>query len=259
MKRAFFIDVQGTLICDEKKEPIPGACEFIQELNLQEIPYVVITNNTKEESSLFLQDLKLKGLDIKNYLDPFSILTKEVKVKKVAAFGTQKFLDILQTLGYSLDYKEPEALVVSIKKDYDNEDYSLMIEMALKTDILIGMHETSTYSKDGKRYPGVGSIMKMIKFAVNKDYKVVGKPSFNFYNKARELIAYDFNDIVVISDDMIGDLIGAKNLGMETTLVLSGKIKDEKEIIPTLKNSEKPNYICKDMADVLKLLKKGEI
>jgi ribonucleotide monophosphatase NagD (HAD superfamily) len=28
MAKGFFIDVQGTLICDEKREPIAGACAF---------------------------------------------------------------------------------------------------------------------------------------------------------------------------------------------------------------------------------------
>lgn len=259
MKRAFFIDVQGTLICDEKKEPIAGACEFIKKLNEDLIPYVVITNNTKEDSLEFLTNLREMGLDIKNYIDPFFLLKKELKVKKVAAFGTKAFLDILKSLNYELDFENPEALVISIKKDYTNEDYALMIEMALKANEFIAMHETSTYFKDKKRYPGVGAIAQMIKFAVNKEYKVVGKPSYNFYNEARELTSCKFEDITVISDDMIGDLIGAKNLKMKTSLVLSGKIKDKDEIIHTLKNSEKPDYICKDMKEVLELLDKGEI
>jgi NagD protein len=99
----------------------------------------------------------------------------------------------------------------------------------------------------------------MIKFAVNKDYKVVGKPSYNFYNKARKLINSKFNDITVISDDMIGDLLGAKRLKMKTSLVLSGKIKDENEIIHTLKDNDKPNFICKDMSEVLELFNRGKI
>ena len=259
MNRAFFIDVQGTLICDEKREPIKGACEFIDKLNSTEVPYVVITNNTKEKSSKFLEELKNKGLDIKNYIDPFSILTKEVRVKRVAAFGTEGFLEVLKSLGYELDFERPEALIISIKKDYDNEDYALMIEMATRTNHLVGMHETSTYSKDGKRYPGVGSIMNMIKYAVNKDYTVIGKPSFNFYDSAREMINKNFDEITVISDDMIGDLIGAKNLKMKTSLVLSGKVKDEKEILHTLENEHRPDFICKDMETILELFERGQI
>ena len=258
-KKGFFIDVQGTLICDEKKEPINGAIEFINTLNEKCIPYVVITNNTKARSRDFLKTLQDKGLNIKNYIDPFSLLEKTATQKNVAAFGADDFLNVLQQLGYTFDYENPASMIVSIKKDYNNEDYAKMIECAYKTNDLIGMHETSTYLKDGNRYPGVGAIMSMIKFAVNKEYKVVGKPSFNYYDKAREILDLNFEDITIISDDMMGDLVGAKKFGMKAALVLSGKVKSANEVIPTLSDDEKPEFICKDMSEILELLNRDEI
>lgn len=259
MSKAFFIDVQGTLIDDINKEPIAGSCEFIEYLNKNSIPYVVITNNTKQNSEYFLEELKLKGFDIRNYIDPFCILEENLKHKKIAAFGTDTFIEVIKSLGYELDYDNPETLVVSIKQDYCNEDYAQMIECAYKAKDLIGMHGTSTYSKEGKRYPGVGSIMNMIKFAVNKDFKIVGKPSSNFYQEAKNLINCDFKDITIISDDMIGDLIGAQKLNMKSTLVLSGKTKSKEEITSTLEKNEMPNNIFKNMSEVLSSLKKGEV
>jgi len=258
-KKGFFIDVQGTLICDEKREPILGAVEFIDILNERDIPYMVITNNTKAKSEDFLASLQNKGLNIKNYIDPFSLLQKVALKKNVAAFGTEEFLAVLLQLGYELDFENPASLIVSIKKDYHNDDYAKMIDCAYKTDDIIGMHETSTYLKEGSRYPGVGAIMSMIKFAVNKEYKVVGKPSFSYYEKARELLDMNFEDITIISDDMMGDLVGAKKFGMKAGLVLSGKVKCASEVIPTLSENEKPEFICKDMSEIVELLNRNEI
>jgi NagD protein len=259
MKKGYFIDVQGTLIDDLNKEPINGAIEFIQTLNERHVPYVVITNNTKEKSEDFLQSLIDKGLPIQSYVDPFFLLQQNVTQKKVAAFGTAEFLNILQQLGYELEYNHPEVLLVSIKKDYTNEDYALMIECGLKAHKLVGMHETSLYAKEGKRYPGVGSIMQMIQFAVNKPYSVVGKPSRSFYEHARLMLGLEFNDITIISDDMIGDLLGAQNLSLKSCLVLSGKIKDKNEILQTLEPTQHPDLICKDMSEVLQYFNKGDI
>ncbi|WP_044416485.1 HAD-IIA family hydrolase [Halarcobacter anaerophilus] len=258
-EKRFFIDVQGTLIDDIAKKPIKGACEFIKYLNNNNIPYVVITNNSKHKSEDFIEELKQKGFDIKNYIDPFYILKEVLKTKKIAAFGTDKFLEVLKQMGYQLDFKDFDSLIVSIRQDYTNEDYAKMIECAFKTDDLIAMHGTSTYSKEGKRYPGVGAIMSMIKFAVNKDYETVGKPSFEFYEKARKLIDLDFKNITVISDDMIGDLLGAKALKMKTNLVLSGKTKSKEEIVNTLDKKDLPDKIFNDMSEILASLKKGEI
>ncbi|MDD2567089.1 MAG: HAD family hydrolase, partial [Thiovulaceae bacterium] len=63
----YFIDVQGTLISDADKSPLRGSREFIQKLNQERIPYMVITNSTKEDSKDFYAFLCKQGFDF-----PFS-------------------------------------------------------------------------------------------------------------------------------------------------------------------------------------------
>jgi NagD protein len=256
-KKAFFIDIQGTLIDDINKKPINGAIDFINTLNKNDILYTVITNNSRYKSEIFLDLLNKKGFNIKSYLDPFYLLNDLINNKNIACFGTDDFIQIMKDLGYIIDYENPSSTVISINKDYTNEDYSNMIESTYKSDNLIGMHGTSTYSKNGKRYPGVGSIMNMIKFATNKNFKIVGKPSLNYYNRAKKQLNLDFDDITIISDDMIGDLYEAKKLGMKTILVLSGKIKSKKELSNI--DYEKLDFVCEDISEVLTLLNRNII
>ena len=108
-----FIDVQGTLLNDNDKSLIKGASELIAWLNLRQIPYVIITNNTKDLN--FLANLRKKGLDIKDnaYLDPFFVLRQRLAPCKVAAFGADEFKNALRELEFSLDYETPEALLVA--------------------------------------------------------------------------------------------------------------------------------------------------
>ncbi|MBS8262823.1 HAD family hydrolase, partial [Roseibium polysiphoniae] len=70
----FFLDVQGTLISDHDKSLIHCAKELIDFLNAKNLPYLIITNNTKKLD--FLEKLQQKGLAIKEnaYIDPFSVL-----------------------------------------------------------------------------------------------------------------------------------------------------------------------------------------
>ena len=242
----FFIDVQGTLIDDIKREPIDGAIEFIDKLNKLKIPYVVVTNNTKHKSEEFLKYLNDIGFSINSnsYIDPLMVLNEIVKEKDILAFGTEEFLNILEDNNFNLNTKNPKAVIVSVKKDFNNEEFAIMIEALLNGAKLFGMHQTTLYAKDGKRYPGVGAILEMLKFATNKEFEIVGKPSVNFYQKAKEkLKAKNFSDITIISDDVKGDLIGAKELGLKTVFVLSGKYRDVNEIIPLLKEEQKPDLI----------------
>jgi len=254
----FFIDIQGTLISDEDKSPLPGAIEFIRWLNQTSTPYLLITNNTKQASQEFLASLQKRGfpVDLAHYIDPLMVLQEFLPPQKVAAYGTEEFLQNLLKLGYTLDFNSPQSVLVAIKKEFTNDEYADMIEFLLGGAKLVGMHETSIYAKDAKRYPGVGAILQLLSFATRKNYEVVGKPSELFYTKALQKLQKQnsqvaFDTITIISDDVTGDLVGAKKLGMHTIFVTSGKFRNAEEILPSLGLHEQPDRVLKNIGEML--------
>lgn len=258
----FFIDVQGTLIEDNTKLPVRGAIAFIDYLNTSRIPYMVITNSTKNPSEEFLGYLNSIGLAIPrdHYLDPLMLLERHIgKNEKVAAYGSEPFLRVVEGMGYTLEYCRPDVVLIAIKEDFTADEYAQIIEFLLSGARLIGMHETTLYVKNHKRYPGVGAILKMLEFATSAPYTVVGKPSRPFFDEALRLIrmqqgGIEYNDLTIISDDMKGDITGAQALGMKGIFVLSGKIRNADEILPSLKPSEHPAAVYADMQEVLENL-----
>lgn len=258
----YFIDVQGTLIEDNTKLPTRGAIAFIDYLNAHHIPYMVITNSTKNPSDEFLGYLNSIGLNIprERYLDPLMMLENHVdKTQKVAAYGSEPFLDVVRSMGYTLDYTLPDVVLVAIKENFTPDEYAQMIEFLLRGAELIGMHETTLYVKNHKRYPGVGAILKMLEFATSTPYTVVGKPSIPFFEEALSRLGTQkagaqFCDVTIISDDVKGDLIGAQHLGMKGIFVLSGKYRSSEEIIPSLKPQDRPAEIYPDMQGILESL-----
>lgn len=255
---SFFIDVQGTLLSDADKSPVNGACKLIEFLNKKNLPYIVITNNTKHTSAEFLASLRQKGLAVKDgaYLDPFCVLDDIIKPCEVAMFGADEFINTMQKLGYTQNLKNAKAVMVASFDDFKFSDFASMIELINDGAKFIPMHETSVYKKHGRLFPGVGAIASMIKNATGTEYKAVGKPSVKFFQTALNLIkkqdnSLNFKDIKIISDDARGDLSGAKNLGMQTVLVLSGKVS-------SVQNSGvKPEIldeIYKDVGEFLEVL-----
>ncbi len=252
----YFIDVQGTLIDDVDRLPIRGAAAFIAELNAAGTPYMVITNNTKRPGREFHAYLREIGLEIpaERYLDPLMTLEAILPHEGVAAYGSEPFLRVIEEMGYRLDYSDPRSVLVAVKEDFDAEEYAQMIGFLLKGARLVGMHETTLYAKNGKRYPGVGAILKMLEFATSARYEVVGKPSMAFYGEAlrrlrQQIPDADFEDVTIISDDVKGDLVGAKALGMKTVFVLSGKYANADEIIPHIPADQVPDLVCADMQE----------
>ncbi|MDQ7044471.1 MAG: HAD-IIA family hydrolase [Sulfurimonas sp.] len=254
----YFIDVQGTLISDNDKSPLKGSIEFINMLNEKKIPYMVVTNNTKKKSKVFysfLQDLGF-NFDYGKYLDPLMLLESRVCKDSVAAYGAEEFLNTLVEMGYTLDYKNPKTVLLAIKEDFRPDEYAEIIDFLLAGASLVGMHETSIYAKNNKRYPGLGAILKLLEFATSVSYEVIGKPSDSFYEKALSLLQnqkkdISFTDIEMISDDVKGDLGGAKELGMKTSFVTSGKYKTQEEIVPFLKENLKPDFVYGNMQEIL--------
>lgn len=258
----YFIDVQGTLISDADKSPIRGSREFIAKLNAAKIPYMVITNNTKKDSKVFYDFLHSLGFSFpfEHYLDPLMTLEHTIsKEEGVAAYGAEEFLAVLRATGYKLDYQNPQTVLIAIKEDFTNEEFAQMIDFILSGASLVGMHETSIYAKNSKRYPGVGAILKMLEFATSAGYKVVGKPSTPFYEEALRRLQTQksdaaFEQITIISDDVKGDLGGAKEMGMQTYFVTSGKYKSAEEIVPLLEERLRPDAVYADMQEILERL-----
>lgn len=248
----YLIDIQGTLIDDKKREPIEGAIEFIDDLNKKKIPYMLITNNTKFSSDEFKSYLRGLGFsfDNKAYIDPLMCLKSYVGSKTIAAIGNENFIKLLQEQGYLFGDK-PDFLVISLKENLTYDDLATAVETIQGGAKLIAMHATSVYAKNGRKYPGLGAIAKALEFATGVKAKVVGKPSVEFYKEALFILgAKNKNEVTVISDDAIGDLIGAKKMGMKTALVLSGKYEKEEQILPFLKSCELPDAVYQSVADM---------
>lgn len=257
----YFLDIQGTLISDFDKTPIKGSIEFVDMLNETNTPYMLLTNNTKKASFEFFTYLKSIGFNISfdKYLDPFMLLQSHVDKESVAAYGSTEFLNTFVNMGYVLDFKNPKTVLIATKEDFTSEEYSQMIDFLLAGASLVGMHETSIYAKNSKRYPGVGAILKLLEYATSVEYKVVGKPSETFYTEAlkhlkKQAPLANFNDITIVSDDVKGDLGGAKEMGMKTIFVTSGKYKNAKEIVPFLDDKLKPDLIYGDMQEIMESL-----
>jgi len=254
----YFIDVQGTLISDEDKSPLSGSIEFINMLNEKQLPYMIVTNNTKKPSEKFYNFLCAQGFlfSFDKYIDPLMLLETRVSKDSVAAYGAEEFLTTLESMGYTLDYENPKTVLLAIKENFTHEEYAQIIDFLLEGASLVGMHETSIYAKNNKRYPGVGAILKLLEFATSVKYEVVGKPSKAFYSEALELLKKQdskasFTSIEMISDDVKGDLGGAKELGMTTSFVTSGKYRTEEEIVPFLKRELRPDFVYANMQEIL--------
>ncbi|RME12461.1 MAG: hydrolase, partial [Aquificota bacterium] len=106
---------------------------------------------------------------------------------------------------------------------------------------------------DGLYFPGAGSIALAIAHACNydKDLPNLGKPSEEFIRYA--LMGLDGEDIYLVSDDVYTDLLGARDLGLKTVFMTTGKYKREE----LLKADFKPDLVFDSLTRLLDYLYKA--
>jgi len=102
------------------------------------------------------------------------------------------------------------------------------------------------YPSEEGHIPATGAILASVEVASGIKAKVAGKPESMIFEVALEKVNKD--KIVMIGDRLDTDILGGKNAGLSTILVLSGSTKKK-----DLEDSEiKPDYVINDVRDLLK-------
>jgi HAD superfamily hydrolase (TIGR01458 family) len=89
-----------------------------------------------------------------------------------------------------------------------------------------------------------GPFVAALEFATGKTATVIGKPSKAFFEMALRDMDLRPDQAVMVGDDIITDIAGARKIGMKTVLVRTGKFREE-----TLRNAViKPTLVIDSIA-----------
>ena len=98
--------------------------------------------------------------------------------------------------------------------------------------------------------PSVGALAAAIEYATQSEPVVIGKPSPAYFQQALDELNVPAPDVLVVSDDPLSDLAGAKRLGMRAAFVLSGKYRDP-AVLATIPPDEQPDLMANRIGDLL--------
>ena len=96
----------------------------------------------------------------------------------------------------------------------------------------------------------VGPFAAALEFATEKSSKVIGKPAREFFLTALNDIGCATNEAIMIGDDIVSDVGGAQDCGIQGVLVRTGKYR------PTDENHPKvtPDLIVNNLANFIDIL-----
>ncbi|MCS6998832.1 MAG: HAD-IIA family hydrolase [Aquificaceae bacterium] len=234
-KPILLIDLDGVLVKDKALTPFEDALHFLQSLRSLDIPFRVVSNNSTRPPERIIRELREKSIHLKEeeFLSPLSLLghyLKERGFKRLFFIGMQAVKEYLQGLGFEVVEEEGvDAVVVGQDRGLDFRKLKLATSAVfLRGAKLVPVNLSRIVrDDDGLYFPGAGSIALAIAHACNYGEKLpnLGKPSEEFIRQALKDLPED--EVYLVSDDLYTDLMGAREMGLKTLFMTSGKYGEE--------------------------------
>ena len=230
---AFLFDLDGTLYTDAG--PIPGAVEALAELRRRGVPFRCVTNTTRRSRRLLAERLAGYGLVV----EPAEIITAVMSgvallrsrgVRRVAAYVATETLEDLAA--FDLGSARPEVVVVGdLGEAWDFEKLNQAFHHLMDGADLLALQRDRYWLKGDALALDAGPFVAALEYATGKTAKVCGKPSADFYQAAvatlPAAVAAHPRDVVMVGDDVWGDVQGAQQAGLTAWMVRTGKFRDD--------------------------------
>jgi phospholysine phosphohistidine inorganic pyrophosphate phosphatase len=231
---AQLLDMNGVLYQGE--HAVPGASEAVLWLREQRIPHLFLTNTTSRPRSSLVE--KLAGLGIR--ADAHSILTPPVAAVEwlrahapgPAAFfvpeATASDFEALPLLSREARSGAASVVVGDLGSawDFDTLNRAFRLLMDDPCPVLVALGMTRYWrAHDGLRLD-VAPFIAALECATGARAVVIGKPARPFFEVAMGRLHHRADEVVMIGDDIVGDVEGAQRSGIRGVLVRTGKFRE---------------------------------
>ena len=249
--KPILIDLDGVL--RSGNNVLPGIETFLSALEKIENPKIILSNSTLNSAKDMIDFFEMKNINIRipiiTAADASLDYIKE-RYTKVAVYAVDKVKCLFEDY---LDFENPQAILVG---DLDKEwNYQIMNEIfrfIMDGRDFIAMQKNKFWTTPVQGILlDAGAFIKGLEYASGNEALLLGKPSPEYFKSALKKMNCNENDkFIMIGDDVINDMKGAKNLGADTILIYTGKTKypvdqNEKQFI---------DYEVQNLTDLSKLI-----
>jgi NagD protein len=248
---SYLTDMDGVLVHEDHL--IPGADKFLQELQANDIPFLVLTNNSIRTPRDLQARLRHTGLDIPeeaiwtSALATATFLNEQRPGGTAYVVGESGLTTALHEIGYVLTDSDPDYVVLGETRTYSFEAITTAIRLVDRGARFIATNPDATGPSREGLLPATGSVAALISRATGRDPYYVGKPNPLMMRSALRRIGAHSQSSVMIGDRMDTDIISGLEAGMRTILVTSGiSTRDSFEQFPYC-----PTRVVDSVADLV--------
>jgi len=233
---AILFDLDGVLY--EGDQAIAGAADAVNWFIENDIPHLFLTNTTSQSRNGLVK--KLNGFGIQsnkeNFLTPPVVAKQYLQqnnISDIALFvpeiTTEEFSDFELVANQHISTNEDIGAIVigDLGKEWTfnimNTIFRLLIKNPQAKLIALGM--TRYWKTNEGLQLDVGPMIKAFEYATGIDAIVTGKPAMPFFEAAIVLLGAQ-DHILMIGDDIRGDIEASQKAGLKAIQVRTGKFTE---------------------------------
>ncbi len=251
MTLAILFDLDGVFYQADKA--VAGAADVARWAKDNAIAHLFLTNTSSRPRSALVEKLAGFGIDT----DEAHILTPPVAAvrwlqqnlagEKIALFVPDKTKAEFADFEVAQEDEDVAAVIIGdLGRDWDfatlNRAFQLLMSEPESKLIALGM--TRYWQADDGLHLDVAPFVMALSHAADVEPLVMGKPALSFYKVAIDILAEDVDQIVMVGDDIRGDVDGAQQAGLKAVLVRTGKFRES-----DLESGIKPDAVLDSVAD----------
>lgn len=254
--KGFLIDLDGCIY--RGNNLLPSAKEFIDFLHENSIKILFVTNNSTKLPLNYCQKLRNMGINVSE--DEFltsgiatSMYLKKWKDKgKAYVIGEKALKEAITKANWEISDENVDAVIVGLDRDFTFDKLKKASFLIRNGARFIATNPDKTFPQENTIDPGAGSLVSAVSSASQKKPIVIGKPSPYIGKIALSKLGLNNGEIVILGDRIDTDILFAKRMKSLSFLVLTG-ISSKNDL---RKSKIKPDYVFKNLSEVLKFLQK---
>ena len=256
---SYILDMDGVVYVGDI--PTKGSVDTIKHLKESGKSILFLTNDPRKSPAHYSDKLKNIGIHAspKDVITSGMAIAQHIKEKykglqNMTAYviGSNSLRNLIKDIGLRIvngeKAKFADFVVMGSHPDFHyNEMKTATLALRNGANFYATNRDPAYPSEEG-HVPATGAMLASIEVASGKEALVAGKPEKIIFDVALEKEGFkNKENIVMIGDRLDTDILGGKNAGITTILVLSGSTKRE-----DIKASEvKPDYVINDLRDLL--------
>lgn len=230
--QAIFFDLDGVFYVGDQL--IHGAIDTLQWCDENHIPYLFITNTTSKPPQAIVEKLLGFGIEteVSRIMSPLVATVdwlKQKGIQHISLYMGEQPKSMFSEFQIVKSIEEPtEAVIVGDMGEgwsFDVMNQAFRQLMQEPSPCLIALGMTRYWrAQDGLRLDA-GAFVTAFQYASGIEPIVLGKPAQAFFNAAMQHLAVTSDEVILIGDDIKGDIDGAKQAGIRGLLVRTGKFR----------------------------------